>query len=187
MERTSSTISRNDYDGLPSGGREFDRLAYERRTSHLVNVDHIASMLESVAQGCDVAICTSFALYDIQEKALDASASRLSEDERERLIRHMKRAAPTVISLVKTFNPAAETRFVTSCTVAASTLIALWAEDDDPRKIHGKEMCRDINERVRWLRSVCHSISLQTSITKRAHSRRERVISNIKTKVGVDR
>ncbi|MBY5831903.1 hypothetical protein HFN47_22510 [Rhizobium leguminosarum] len=187
MERTSSTISRNDYDGLPPGGRAFDRLAYERRTSHLVNVDHIASMLESVAQGCDVAVCTSFALYDIQEKVLDASALRLSEDERERLIRHMKRAAPAVISLVKTFNPAAETSFVNSCIGATSTLIAMWAEDDDPRKIHGKETCHDINERVRWLRNVCHSISLQTSIMKRANCRRERVISNMKTQVGVDR
>ncbi|TBB25199.1 hypothetical protein ELH51_27345 [Rhizobium ruizarguesonis] len=177
---------RSDYDGLPPDGRAFDRLAYERRISHLVNVDHIASMLDSAAQGCDVAVCTSFALYDIQEKALDASALRLSEDERERLICHLKRARPALLLLVSAFNPIAETSFVNSCIGAASTLVAFWAEDDDPRKIHGKEVCRDVNERVRWLRNVCHSISLQTRIMKRANCRRGRVISNIKTKVGVD-
>ncbi|MBY5734050.1 hypothetical protein HFO26_27770 [Rhizobium leguminosarum] len=186
MERTLSPISR-DYDGLPPDGRAFDRPAYERRISHLVNVDHIASMLDSAAQGCDVAVCTSFALYDIQERALDASALRLTEEERERLFRQMKRAAPSVLSVVKAFGPGAETRLVTSCIGAVSALIALWAEDGDPLKIHGKEMCRDINERVRWLRNVCHGISLQTSIMKRANCRRERVISNIKTNVGVDR
>lgn len=124
---------------------------------------------DRISHGVEVAWNTSGALHRLDIETAKRDAPRISEQQRDRLIKGLVLAHGPIVDL---FHTSTERFLATRGVDAAAGLIITWAESSEQRAARHPHVRIDLQASARWLRNACHNLCLLGEIEDRARQRR---------------